>query len=168
MKKIILLSDTHSFCEKKLDPYLTQADEIWHAGDWGSQEVISWLQSFNKILRGVYGNIDGAEIRIQFPEDTIFHLEGFKIWMTHIGGYPGRYASRVRDLMPQHNPNLFVCGHSHILKVQEDKKHNLWSINPGACGREGFHIMKTALTFTLDNGKLQNFEVIDLGKRGKI
>jgi hypothetical protein len=166
--KIFLLSDTHSYVDPKWLPQIEWCDEIWHAGDVGAMTVLDYLKSFDKTIRGVYGNIDNDQMRKELPLDNIFELEGFKIWMTHIGGYPGRYHSRVRDLMPSIDPNLFICGHSHILKIEEDKKHNLWAINPGAAGAEGFHAIKTALTFELEKARLSNLQLVEYGKRGKI
>lgn len=165
MIKIGLLSDTHSYLDPKIFDYFSEVDEVWHAGDIGSWEVVEQLEAF-KPLRAVYGNIDDGVFRREFPLDLHFECEGMKVWMTHIGGYPGRYNRRVRDLMAFHAPDLFICGHSHILKVMPDKQHNLLHINPGACGIHGFHKVKTIVRFMIDEGKIENMEVVELGTRG--
>lgn len=165
MKKIGLLSDTHSYFDEKIYDYFREVDEIWHAGDIGSMEVVEKLEAF-KPLRAVYGNIDNATIRAAFPLNNIFMCEEVKVWMTHIGGYPGRYNKRVREEMPVHNPDLFIVGHSHILKIMPDRKNDLLHINPGAAGISGFHKMKTMVRFAVAGKKLEAMEVIELGKRG--
>ena len=167
MKKIGLLSDTHSFLDPSIFKYFEACDEIWHAGDIGKVEVVDQLEAF-KPLRAVYGNIDGKELRIRFPEDLRFECEGVNVWMTHIGGYPGRYNKRVRGIMEENPPDLFICGHSHILKVMPDRKYNLLHMNPGACGHHGMHRMRTLLRFAIEAGNIQEVEVIELGKRGKL
>jgi putative phosphoesterase len=141
--------------------HFADRDEIWHAGDWGSLEVVNKLQSF-KPLRGVWGNIDGYEIRQQFPQHNRFKCEEVKVWLTHIGGYPGKYDPLVRPGIFQQPPKLFICGHSHILKVQFDKNLDLLHINPGAAGKYGFHKVQTLIRFEIDNEKIQNLEVIEL------
>lgn len=167
MKKIALLSDTHGYLDEKIFPYLMVCDEIWHAGDIGSVQVADQLSSL-KPFRAVYGNIDGASIRQQFPLDLHFEVEGLKVYMTHIGGYPGKYTKRVKDILLQEKPGLYICGHSHILKVMPDKQLGLLHINPGACGIEGFHVMKTLIRFDVEAGKIAQLEVIELGKRGAL
>ncbi len=167
MKKIGLLSDTHSTLDPKVFHYFEEVDEIWHAGDIGNMEVIEKLETF-KPLRAVYGNIDGGKLRTEFPLDLRFDCEGMDVWITHIGGYPGRYNKRVREIMAINPPDLFICGHSHILKVMPDKKHNLLHINPGACGVHGFHKVKTIIRFNIDQAKITDLQVIELGVRGKI
>ncbi|MEM1327782.1 MAG: metallophosphoesterase family protein [Bacteroidota bacterium] len=167
MLRIGLLSDTHSHLDDSLFSYFEECDEIWHAGDIGNYDVAQQLQAFRP-FRAVYGNIDGHEIRMDFPENLIFEAAGIKVLMTHIGGYPGRYTKRVRQLIAQERPKLYICGHSHILKVQYDKKYELLHINPGAAGINGFHQMKTAMRFTLVDGNITDVEVIELGKRGRI
>ncbi len=167
LKKILLLSDTHGHLDQKIIKYINQADEVWHAGDIGSTAVADDISAL-KTLRGVFGNIDGHELRRQFPENQIFSSEGVKVLMTHIGGYPGRYNARVRNLILQEKPQLYICGHSHILKVIPDHKNNLLHMNPGACGIQGFHRVRTLLRFTLSRGKIENLEAIELGIRGKI
>ena len=166
MKRIGLLSDTHGYLDPKVFALFGECDEVWHAGDFGP-DVIEQLQPF-KPLKGVYGNIDGANIRCQFPLDARFICEGLDVWITHIGGYPGRYETRVRELLQQNPPGLFICGHSHILKVMPDKKLNLLYINPGAAGKSGFHIMRTIVRFGIEQGVVKNLEVVELGKRNEI
>jgi len=167
MIKIGLLSDTHSYIDPKVYKYFKDVDEIWHAGDIGSIEVTDELSKF-KPLRAVFGNIDNNVIRSQFSEIEIFNLEGVKVFLIHIGGYPHRYAPGVLDKLKVEKPDLFICGHSHILKVIQDKKLGLLHLNPGAAGYHGFHKVKTLLRFELSNGKVQNLEAIELGLRGKI
>ncbi|MGB5314563.1 MAG: metallophosphoesterase family protein [Robiginitalea sp.] len=164
MTKILLLSDTHSHLDDRILAYAGQADEIWHAGDIGSLKVTDSLSEL-KPVRGVYGNIDGAEVRREFPLDNRFACEGVAVWITHIGGYPGRYQKRVREAMLQRSPKLFICGHSHILKVQYDKRFDLLHMNPGACGKVGFHQVRTMLRFVIDGTDIKDLEVIELGTR---
>lgn len=166
MKKIGLLSDTHSFLDEKIFKHFENCDEIWHAGDIGNIEVVQQLENF-KPFKAVYGNIDDAIIRREFPLDLRFECEGVDVFMTHIGGYPGRYNQRVREIIQANSPKLFICGHSHILKVIPDKKYKLLHINPGACGVHGFHQIKTVVRFELAEGKIQNLEVVELGFRGR-
>lgn len=163
-KKILLLSDTHGYIDERIKHYASQADEIWHAGDIGNLEVTDQLKTI-KPLQAVYGNIDGAEARKEFPQDLIFDCEGLKIYITHIGGYPGRYNAHAKALIKKHHPNIFICGHSHILKVQYDHTHNCLTMNPGAAGIYGFHQKRTMLRFEISNGKLDALEVIELGDR---
>lgn len=165
MKRIALLSDTHGVIDSNLYKYVESCDEIWHAGDIGTLTVSDTLANW-KPLRAVYGNIDGASLRAVHPENQIFSVEGVKVLMTHIGGYPKRYTARVLQLIKQERPQLYICGHSHILKVMFDSTHNCLHMNPGACGNHGFHKVKTLLRFTLANGKIENLEVIELGQRG--
>ena len=167
MKRIGLLSDTHSFLDPALLRHFEACDEVWHAGDIGNVAVANALEDF-KPFRAVYGNIDGQPIRIRYPENQIFEVEGLKVLMTHIGGYPGRYTARVKTLIERHQPGLYICGHSHILKVIPDKKYGLLHINPGACGKEGFHRIRTAVRFVIENGRVGELEVIELGKRGAL
>ncbi|MFN7117679.1 MAG: metallophosphoesterase family protein [Saprospiraceae bacterium] len=165
MTRIGLLSDTHSFLDTKVFDYFAECDEIWHAGDIGNTEVADALEAF-KPFRAVYGNIDGAALRVRYPLDLRFVCEGVDVWMTHIGGYPGKYQKRVRELLLQNAPKLFICGHSHILKIMPDPQFHLLHINPGACGNEGFHKIKTLVRFTLAESKIKDLEVIELGARG--
>ncbi|HXH19577.1 MAG TPA: metallophosphoesterase family protein [Chitinophagales bacterium] len=167
MLKIALLSDTHGHLDETIFKYFDDRDEIWHAGDFGTLEVVERLASC-KPLKGVYGNIDGAAIRAKFPEDVWMEIEGMKIFITHIAGSPGKYTPRVRKLLPEKKPALLICGHSHILKVMRDKVYNMMYMNPGAAGNEGFHKMKTLLRFSIDNGHLHDLEVIELGSRGML
>ncbi len=167
MKKIGLLSDTHGYLDETLFTHFQNCDEIWHAGDIGNLEVADRLEAF-KPLKAVFGNIDGHKARLRFPENLRFNCEGMDVWITHIGGYPGKYDRRVRQEIKMNPPALFICGHSHILKVMPDKLLSLLHLNPGACGREGFHKMRTAMRFGIEDGKIQQLEVIELGLRGKL
>ncbi len=164
MRKILLLSDTHNYIDDQILKFVKQADEVWHAGDIGSLEVTDALKNI-KPLRGVYGNIDGKEIRSEFPLDLIFEIEKKKVWITHIGGYPNRYYPRVKEKISEINPDIFICGHSHILKVMYDRKNDLLHLNPGAAGKHGFHKVRTMLRFTIDDGNIKGMEVIELAKR---
>lgn len=165
MLKIALLSDTHGHLDDSIFKYFEDRDEIWHAGDFGTIEVAQLLQAC-KPLRGVHGNIDGANIRAKFPEDLWLELEGLKIFITHIAGSPKKYNPRVKMLLNKEKPGLLICGHSHILKVIRDADFNLVYMNPGAAGNEGFHKVKTLLRFTIDQESLKDLEVIELGIRG--
>jgi len=165
MTRILLLSDTHGHMDDRILSYAREADEVWHAGDIGTLTVTDALKEL-KPLRGVYGNIDGDLARREFPLDNRFRCEGVDVWITHIGGYPGRYQQRVREVMLIKPPKLFVCGHSHILKVQYDKKFDLLHMNPGACGKVGFHKVRTMLRFAIDGKEIKDLEVIELGQRG--
>lgn len=164
MTKILLLSDTHGHMDKTILKYAAQADEIWHAGDIGSLSVTDALEAV-KPVRGVHGNIDDHVIQKEFPENNRFMCEGVDVWITHIGGYPNRYNIRVRDEIRNNPPKLFICGHSHILKVMHDKKLGLLHMNPGACGKHGFHQVRTMLRFVIDGEKISDLEVVELGKR---
>lgn len=167
MKKIGLISDTHSHLEEKVFEHFADCDEIWHAGDIGTLELADRLAAF-KPFKAVYGNIDGSPIRQEYPLDLRFDCEGMDVWMTHIGGYPGRYSQRVRELMKVDPPDLFICGHSHILKVMPDKKYKLLHINPGAAGVHGFHQVKTIIRFAIDRGQVKDLEVVEMGRRGAL
>lgn len=162
--KIGLLSDTHSYLDKAVFTYFKDCDEIWHAGDFGNMELIEELAAF-KPLRGVYGNIDGKDIRLQYPEHLRFTCEGLDVWMTHIGGYPGKYSPLVKPEISKNPPKLFICGHSHILKVQYDPKLELLHLNPGAAGKQGWHQVRTLMRFDINGGKIENLEVIELNPR---
>lgn len=164
MKQIGLLSDTHSYFEEKVLPYFKDCDEIWHAGDFGNSEVVNKLKSI-KPLRGAYGNIDGNDIRAEFPEELIFNCEGVKVFIKHIGGYPGRYAPGVKNKIILEKPQLFISGHSHILKIMFDDKLQCLHINPGAAGKEGWHKVKTIVLFNIDGTEIKNCKVVELGKR---
>ena len=165
MTKILLLSDTHSFIDEKILKFVKQADEVWHAGDIGNLQVTDTLKKL-KPLRAVFGNIDGADARSEFRLDAKFEVERVTVWMTHIGGYPNKYYQRIRDEIKLNPPKIFISGHSHILKVQYDKKLNLLHLNPGAAGNHGFHKIRTMLRFELDNSEIKNMEIIELDKRG--
>ena len=162
-----ILSDTHSYLDPKVFVHFKNADEIWHAGDIGDASVIRELQNF-KPVRAVYGNIDDKTIQAEFPEDLWFDCEGFKIWMTHIGGAPPNYNPRVKKILKDNTPGIFICGHSHILRIKKDPLHNLLYLNPGAAGNHGFHLMKTLVRFELVRKEIRKMEVIELGKRGSI
>ncbi len=166
MKKILLLSDTHNYFDDSILKFVKEANEVWHAGDWGTDKVCDAIVK-HRDLRGVYGNIDGQDIRVRFPKVNKFECEGVKVCMTHIAGYPGRYNQDARELVKD-KPDLFICGHSHILKVQRDKKTGMLHINPGAAGNHGFHKIRTMVRFKLENGRIFDLEVIELGKRGLI
>jgi putative phosphoesterase len=165
LKKILLLSDTHSHIDEKILKYAAQADEIWHAGDIGNLIVTDELKKI-KPLRGVYGNIDDDKARMEFPLNNRFFCEGVDVWITHIGGYPGKYNQAVREEINRNPPKLFICGHSHILKVMFDKKLNLLHMNPGAAGVSGFHKVRTMLRFEVDGEKIQGLEIIEMGEKG--
>lgn len=167
MKKIVLLSDTHGFLDEKIKSYVQQADEIWHAGDIGKVSILDELEKI-KPIRAVFGNIDGHKVRLQVPEIQSFICEGVRILITHIAGYPGRYTPQAKNLIQHHQPKLFVCGHSHILKVMHDKKNGHLHMNPGAVGISGFHKVRTLLRFNLNKGKIENLEAIELGMRGDL
>lgn len=163
MKKILLLSDTHSYIDDAVLKHVQHADEVWHAGDIGNLEVTDAIKKLCP-LRAVYGNIDDAKARMEFPEDDRFMCEDVSVFMTHIGGYPGRYNQRVRSLLYANPPKIFISGHSHILKVMPDKHLNLLHMNPGAIGKHGFHKVRTMLRFTIDGSKIDNLEVIEFKK----
>ncbi|GAA0873451.1 metallophosphoesterase family protein [Gangjinia marincola] len=165
MKKILLLSDTHSHIDDRILAYAEAADEVWHAGDIGNVIVTDELQKI-KPLKAVFGNIDNHEIRKEFPLHQRFLCEGVDVWITHIGGYPKRYSPAIRDEINKNPPDLFICGHSHILKVMPDQKLDLLHMNPGAAGKHGFHNVRTMLRFSIDQKEIKNLEVIELGKRG--
>ncbi|MCE7042548.1 metallophosphoesterase [Dyadobacter sp. CY312] len=168
MKRIGLLSDTHGFMDNRVLNHLSQCDEIWHAGDIGSVKIIDQLEAF-KPTRIVFGNIDDKEIQRRTHENLHFEIEGFRIWMTHIGGAPPRYNPAVLPALKSDAPDIFICGHSHILRVIRDKEmSNMLYINPGAAGKEGFHKMRTLLRFNLHEGVISQMEVVELGKRGAI
>ncbi|GAB2770487.1 metallophosphoesterase family protein [Rhabdobacter roseus] len=168
MLKIGLLSDTHGYLDPALFQHFAPCDELWHAGDVGDAGIIEQLENF-KPLRVVYGNIDGKEVKLRSEENCRFELEGFRVWMTHIGGYPPRYNPQVRPQLLAQPPHIFVCGHSHILRVMRDPKlGQMLYLNPGAAGREGFHKVRTALRFSLHEGQIANMEVVELGLRSAL
>lgn len=166
MKKIALISDSHSHMDAHLFPHLSDVDEIWHAGDIGQYGILAGLPS-DKVMRIITGNIDDYAMQQRFPAELFFEVEGVRILMIHIGGVPPRYAKGIKSKIKSVKPDLFVCGHSHICKVMYDKELECLYVNPGAVGNQGFHHMKTMLLFELDAGKVKNMRVVELGKRGK-
>lgn len=165
MKNILLLSDTHSYMDERILDYAKNADEIWHAGDFGSAEVVDVLEKTRIKLRGVYGNIDGTEIRQKFPETLRFSCEGVEVLMKHIGGYPNKYDPSIRKEIETHPPRLFISGHSHILKAMYDENLQLLHLNPGACGNIGWHKVRTMMRFQINGTEIKNLEVIELGNK---
>jgi putative phosphoesterase len=165
LTKIGLISDTHGFLDDSVFDHFSNCDEIWHAGDFGSTELVNKLSSF-KPLKGVYGNIDDRNICAQFPEDLFFSCEEVNVFMRHIGGYPGRYAPGVKEKIKKNKSRLFISGHSHILKVMYDETLQCLHMNPGAAGNQGWHKTKTLIRFTIDGTDIKDCEVIELGMRG--
>ncbi len=165
MTRIGLISDTHDFLDDAVFKHFEQCDEIWHAGDFGSAKIADALNGFRP-LRGVYGNIDGYDIRGSYPETLVWNCEEVKILMIHIGGYPPKYNTVSKKLIQEHTPQLFISGHSHILKIMYDDKLQCLHINPGAAGRQGWHTVRTLVRFTIDGKNIKDCEVIELGKRG--
>jgi uncharacterized protein len=162
--RIALLSDTHNHLPSQIFKYLEECDQIWHAGDIGTITICEQLQNI-KPLVAVYGNIDGQDIRKVYPKNQRFICEGVDVWMTHIGGYPGRYEPEVSRELERNPPKLFICGHSHILKVIYDNKYKMLCMNPGAAGIYGFHAIKTMVRFTIEKGNIKDLEVVELGKK---
>lgn len=166
MKKIGLISDTHGWLDESVFRYFESCDEIWHAGDIGTLDVLHQLEQFRP-TKAVFGNIDGHEIRIATVENFRLMIDGVDVLMTHIGGRPGRYSSNILDEIKQRPPKLFICGHSHICLAQYDKKYGFLHLNPGAAGRHGFHHIRTLMRFDIGEGKVSNLEVIELGPRSE-
>lgn len=164
MKRIGLISDTHSFLDDKVFKHFDKCDEIWHAGDFGTLELADSLATF-KPLRGVYGNIDGNDIRSVYAEHNRFIYEGLDVWMTHIGGYPDKYNPKIKPQIYANPPELFISGHSHILKVIYDKKIGTLHLNPGAAGKQGWHKVRSLIRFCISDEKIHTLEVIELGNR---
>lgn len=164
MKKILLLSDTHSHIDETILKYVQLADEVWHAGDIGDLKVTDTIKKL-KPLRAVFGNIDNHEARLEFPLNNRFFCESVEVLLTHIGGYPGKYSPAIREEITKNPPKLFICGHSHILKVMFDKKLNCLHMNPGAAGISGFHQKRTMLRFEIDGDKIQSLEIIEIGDK---
>lgn len=165
--KIGLISDTHGYVDEKILYHFKNCDEIWHAGDIGTQSVMEELEKVCPV-RAVWGNIDGQDLRVRYSEHEMFTMNGVKVWLTHIGGYPGKYYPKIREKVYALKPDLFICGHSHILKVLRDKKTpNLLHLNPGAAGTNGFHKVRTIMRFELLEGKITNLQVIELGPRAE-
>ncbi len=166
--KILLLSDTHSYMSEAILEHAREADEVWHAGDIGDYSVLEALRACAPV-KVVYGNIDDAKFRREIPLDLHWQCEGVNVFMTHIGGYPGRYSKRVREILDRHPAtDLYICGHSHILKVITDRKRELLHMNPGACGTHGFHTIRTMLRFEIIGGNILRPAAIELGLRGKV
>ena len=163
MKKILLLSDTHSYIDDAILKHVKQADEVWHAGDIGDLKVTDSIKQL-KSLKAVYGNIDGTEARAEFPLNLRFMCEEVSVLITHIGGYPPKYNGRIRDEINANPPDIFICGHSHILKVMPDKKLNLLHMNPGAIGKHGFHKKRTMLRFKIDGKQIKDLEIIEFDR----
>ncbi|SEP60132.1 metallophosphoesterase family protein [Flavobacterium urocaniciphilum] len=164
MKKILLLSDTHSHIDESILKYVRLADEVWHAGDIGDLKVTDTIKKL-KPLRAVFGNIDNHEARMEFPLNNRFFCEDVEVLITHIGGYPGKYSPAIREEITKNPPKLFICGHSHILKVMYDNKLNCLHMNPGAAGISGFHQKRTMLRFEIDGDKIQSLEIIEIGDK---
>ena len=160
MKKILLISDTHGYIDEKIIKYANQVDEIWHAGDIGDISVTDTLKTI-KPLKAVYGNIDDQKIRSEFPLHNRFICEKVDVWITHIGGYPKKYNPKIIDELRSNPPDLFICGHSHILKVINDKELNLLHINPGAIGKHGLHNVRTMIQFEISGDKIENLSIVE-------
>lgn len=167
MTKVALISDNHSYVGEDILQHLNDVDQIWHAGDIGDLFSINSIEKL-ALFKGVYGNIDDHKTRLIFSENEVFYCENAKILMTHIGGYPGKYSARVKQLIKIERPDIFICGHSHICKVMPDKAHNLLHMNPGAYGHHGFHIIRTILKFSIEDKKVLDLRVVELGRRGII
>lgn len=170
MTRIGLLSDTHGYLDEAVAAHFKNCDEIWHGGDWGSLEVVDKLNELKKLtgvktVRGVYGNIDGQDIRSLYPEQLVFHCEEVKVMIRHIGGYPPKYNPDTRKELQLHRPQLFIAGHSHILKVMFDDQLQCLHMNPGAAGKQGWHKMRTLIRFVIDGKNMKDCEVIELGKK---
>lgn len=167
--RVLLLSDTHGYLDDDILAHAAEADEVWHAGDVGEGGVLGRLGERAPIVRAVYGNIDGGAVRRDWPEDARWETGGLRVYMTHIGGYPGRYNPRARKLIDGGPEiDLFVCGHSHILKVMPDRRRGLLHMNPGACGQHGFHRVRTMIRFEIEGGRVLRPEVVELGRRGRL
>lgn len=164
MKKIALLSDTHSYINDRILEYCSSCDEIWHAGDIGNIKVADALEKTNT-FKAVYGNIDGQDIRVRYPETLRFFCEEVDVMMTHIAGRPEKYVAAVKEIMKSNPPKIFICGHSHMLLVKYEKKYNCLHLNPGAAGISGFHQKRTMLRFTIDGKDIRDLEVVELGSR---
>lgn len=167
MKRIALISDNHSYYSEEVTEHLTDADEIWHAGDIGDLASVEKYRQM-ATFRAVFGNIDDQSVKDLFPLNLIFECEGLRVFMTHIGGYPGKYNARVLSIIQKEKPGLYICGHSHICKVMPDKENHLIHMNPGAYGHHGFHKIRTILRFEVEGGKILNLRAVELGLRGQI
>jgi putative phosphoesterase len=164
MKRIGVISDTHGSFEDRFAVFFKDCDELWHCGDVGDRKVLDKMEKIAQI-RAVYGNIDGLDIRNEFPENQIFNIESHKVLITHIGGYPGRYEARVRQILMKEKPSIVLTGHSHILKVMPDKKYGHMHMNPGAAGNNGFHKIKTALRFVIDGSEIKDLQVLEVDRK---
>jgi putative phosphoesterase len=164
LTRIGLISDTHGYLDETIFEHFKNCDEVWHAGDFGTDEIAVKIKEKKK-LRGVYGNIDGQDIRTEFPEQLVFMCEGVKVMMRHIGGYPPKYNPETKKEILIHRPQLFISGHSHILKIMYDDKLNCLHMNPGAAGKHGWHKVRTIIRFVIDGAEMKNAEVIELGPR---
>ena len=168
MKSIGIISDTHGYLDDKVFKHFDTCDEIWHAGDIGVVDVANKLAAF-KPLKAVYGNIDGTDVRVSYPEELFFDCEGQSVYMVHIGGSPGKYPAKVKSNILEKKPTLFICGHSHILRIVSDKSyHNMLYLNPGAAGVHGFHHVRTLVRLKIDEGRIFDVQVIELGKRSQV
>ncbi len=166
MTRIGLISDTHGYLDEAVFEHFKQCDELWHAGDFGNVELANQLiKETGLTLRGVYGNIDGQDVRSVYPEQLVFYCEEVKVMMRHIGGAPPKYNPETRKELQLHQPQLFIAGHSHILKVMYDDKINCLHMNRGAAGKQGWHIVRTIIRFVIDGNNMKDCEVIELGKR---
>ena len=162
MTKIIILSDTHSYLDPRLKKHIKSADIVWHGGDIGNISVIDEIKEMKPII-AVYGNIDDNIVRLEYPKNQVFKIHGKKIVITHIAGHPNRYRPDAMELIEREKPDVFICGHSHVLKVMFDHKLQHLHINPGACGKHGFHKIQTAIKLIINNeGTFENFEIIEL------
>ena len=166
MKRIGVISDTHGSFDKQFAAFFKDCDELWHCGDWGDRSVVDKMRAIAPV-RGVYGNIDGNDIRIEFPVHLAFETEGLRVVMLHIGGYPGRWQPAARRLIQGYRPGIVLTGHSHILKIINDRKYNLLHINPGAAGNSGFHKVKTAVKFDIDAGDIRNMKILEVERKRK-
>ncbi|HEX2682509.1 MAG TPA: metallophosphoesterase family protein [Ferruginibacter sp.] len=164
MTRIGLISDTHGFLDKSIFEHFEHCDEIWHAGDFGNEELAKRIKE-KKSLKGVFGNIDGQDIRAEFPEQLVFMCEDVKVMMRHIGGYPPKYNPETKKEILIHRPQLFISGHSHILKIMYDDQLNCLHMNPGAAGKQGWHKVRTIIRFVIDGKEMKDAEVIEIGPR---
>jgi uncharacterized protein len=167
MTRVALISDNHSYFGEEILSQISDCDQVWHAGDVGAFESIKPLMQ-NKVFKGVYGNVDGQDVRLEFPKELYFSCEELSVFMVHIGGYPGSYKPGIKQKLMELKPDLFISGHSHILKVIRDKELNLIHLNPGAYGHHGFHKFRTLLKFDIDGKTIKNLAAIELGMRGRI
>ncbi len=167
MVKIGLISDTHGFTDDRIISHFESCDEIWHAGDIGSQEVADTLAKLRS-FKAVHGNIDDHSICNLYPENLVFEIEKIKVWITHIGGMPPGYNKKIKTNLLSIRPDLFICGHSHIMRIIPDQQLKLLYMNPGAAGHQGFHKIRTIVRFTIDGSKIRDLQVIELGKRGML